>query len=358
MKVERPFKPTGKRLENLNDLIQTKYPQDKWVLEPILPIFLSIIDSSSTIEQQEQVIDLLTKIFNDYEFRYNTILENTIIMSEEFKRFQQLAGLPITENKVEETKETLNENFVGIPAINNIFDREKTDYELAFEHFTKGTSLNEIEVEEGNLGHNETASLEQEGRFWIVSWRGMNGPNEKVFTDEDEARAFMGKLNENEVEDDFLGVSTFLIDAFLHSIKSLEHLDLYANPQRNPEGYDDLIDAANITLSSTDSGDVTEEDLIEAARRFKSGLYEEEGADGEENPIDSITMDVPLFIRMLEFAREDASTDMDLHDVAEKATALSAEGEILSMDNYEDLVGDGTEITERLQMQRLAGIIK
>lgn len=146
MKVGRLFKPTGKRLENLNDLIQTKYPQDKWVLEPILPIFLSIIDSSSTIEQQEQVIDLLTKVFNDYEFRYNTILENTIIMSEEFKRMQELAGLPITENKVEETKETINENFVGIPAINNIFEREKTDYELAFEHFTKSTSILKEEI--------------------------------------------------------------------------------------------------------------------------------------------------------------------------------------------------------------------
>ena len=122
-------------------------------------------------------------------------------MSEEFKRFQQLAGLPITENKVEETKETLNENFVGMGMVGNIFDREKTDYELAFEHFTKGTSLNEVEVEEGNLGHNETASLEQEGRFWIVSWRGMNGPNEKVFTDEDEARAFMGSLNLEEGKD-------------------------------------------------------------------------------------------------------------------------------------------------------------
>jgi hypothetical protein len=64
---------------------------------------------------------------------------------------------------------------------------------------------------------------------------------------------------------------------------------------------------------------------------------------GEENPIDAITMDVPLFIRMLEFAREDASTDMDLHDLAEKAIAMSSEGEVLSMDKYEDLVGGEKE---------------
>jgi len=47
------------------------------------------------------------------------------------------------------------------------------------------------EIEEGNLGHNELASLEPEGRFWIVTYRTMDGKKEKVFTDEDEARAFM-----------------------------------------------------------------------------------------------------------------------------------------------------------------------
>jgi hypothetical protein len=44
-----------------------------------------------------------------------------------------------------EQRESLNENFVGMGMVGNIFDREKTDYELAFEHFTKGTSLNEVE---------------------------------------------------------------------------------------------------------------------------------------------------------------------------------------------------------------------
>ena len=35
------------------------------------------------------------------------------------------------------------------------------------------------DIEEGNLGHNETASLEQEGRFWIVTHRTMDGKKEK-----------------------------------------------------------------------------------------------------------------------------------------------------------------------------------
>jgi hypothetical protein len=76
------------------------------------------------------------------------------------------------------------------------------------------------------------------------------------------------------------------------------------------------------------------------------------------NPKDTIKLDVPLFIRLLEYAREDAKDDMDLHRVAENAIDLSRFAGTLGMIDYEALVGDGTEITERLQMQRLAGIIK
>jgi len=154
MKVGRPFRPTGRRLDNLSNLIKNKYPQDKWVLEPILPVFLSIINSNSTINQQEQVINALNRVFNDYEFRYNTILENM-------------------------------------------------------------------------------------------------------------------------------------------------------------------------------------------------------------NPKDTITVDVPLFIRLLEYAREDAKTDMDLHNVAERAISLSTEGECLGMESYDSIVGQSEQLAEmRKLFQVRAGIIK
>jgi hypothetical protein len=58
------------------------------------------------------------------------------------------------------------------------------------------------EIKEGNLGHNELASLEPEGRFWIVTYRTMDGKKQKVFTDEDEARVFMKSVNES-VNGDF-----------------------------------------------------------------------------------------------------------------------------------------------------------
>ena len=56
------------------------------------------------------------------------------------------------------------------------------------------------------------------------------------------------------------------------------------------------------------------------------------------NRPDTIRMDVPLLIRMMEFAREDAKTDMDLHDVAEQAIKLCANGDSLGMAQYNELI--------------------
>ena len=59
----------------------------------------------------------------------------------------------------------------------------------------------------------------------------------------------------------------------------------------------------------------------------------------EEDAVDTVTLDVPLMIRMLEYAREDAKDDMDLHDVAERMIAMAKDGP-LSMDDYDSIVGD------------------
>ena len=75
------------------------------------------------------------------------------------------------------------------------------------------------------------------------------------------------------------------------------------------------------------------------------------------NPTDKITLDVPLFIRLLEYAREDAKTDMDLHNVAENIIALSGTGKTLTMAQYDEIVKNPQqELQERLK--RLANILK
>ena len=73
------------------------------------------------------------------------------------------------------------------------------------------------------------------------------------------------------------------------------------------------------------------------------------------NPADKITLDVPLFIRLLEYAKEDAKTDVDLHKATENALALSETGKTLTMDDYDTIVKQD-ELQER--MQYIAGIRK
>lgn len=57
------------------------------------------------------------------------------------------------------------------------------------------------------------------------------------------------------------------------------------------------------------------------------------------NPPDVIKMDVPLFIRTLEYARENAQTDQELHQLTERAAAMSRD-RVLTMEDYESLVAE------------------
>lgn len=54
--------------------------------------------------------------------------------------------------------------------------------------------------------------------------------------------------------------------------------------------------------------------------------------------MDIVHLDVPLFIRLLELAREDVKQDADLHDVAEAVIKLSQEGPV-TMADYDKIVG-------------------
>ena len=53
---------------------------------------------------------------------------------------------------------------------------------------------------------------------------------------------------------------------------------------------------------------------------------------------DKVTLDVPLLIRVMEYAKEDAETDMDLHVAAEKMIELGS-GRVLTMEDYDQIVG-------------------
>ena len=74
--------------------------------------------------------------------------------------------------------------------------------------------------------------------------------------------------------------------------------------------------------------------------------------------MDIIKLDVPLFIRLLELAREEIKDDADIHDVAEIVTKLSQQG-VIGMEQYNDIVsfmskqGDDSEL-ERIR--KLSGM--
>lgn len=64
------------------------------------------------------------------------------------------------------------------------------------------------------------------------------------------------------------------------------------------------------------------------------------------NPVDTVRLNIPLFIRLLEYAREDAKTDMDLHDVVERVIKLSQSGKTLLMADYNKIVNPPEELNE------------
>jgi hypothetical protein len=57
----------------------------------------------------------------------------------------------------------------------------------------------------------------------------------------------------------------------------------------------------------------------------------------EDFEMDIVKLDVPLFIRLMELAREDVKQDADLHDVAEAVIKLSQQG-IVTMADYDSIV--------------------
>jgi hypothetical protein len=76
--------------------------------------------------------------------------------------------------------------------------------------------------------------------------------------------------------------------------------------------------------------------------------------------LDVVKLDVPLFIRLLELAREDVKEDADLHDLAEAVIKLSQEG-VATMADYDGIVNfmkqQGSRASEELdRIRKLGGL--
>lgn len=73
-------------------------------------------------------------------------------------------------------------------------------------------------------------------------------------------------------------------------------------------------------------------------------LLSERHFSDENDAIDTVSVDVPLLIRLLEYAKEDAKTDMDLHRVAERLISLNKKKSTLTMSDYNFLVNGAKKI--------------
>jgi hypothetical protein len=72
-----------------------------------------------------------------------------------------------------------------------------------------------------------------------------------------------------------------------------------------------------------------------------------------QDPVDTVTMDVPLLTRLLELSRENIKTDADLHFVLTRILELKNKG-VLTMQDYEQITGPSN--TELESIKKLAGI--
>jgi hypothetical protein len=92
-------------------------------------------------------------------------------------------------------------------------------------------------------------------------------------------------------------------------------------------------------------GKIEASDFAALRAMKKENMVKEEE---QQDAIDIVTLDVPLFIRMLEYAKEDAADDMDLHELATKTIALSKQRGILSMEDYDTLIPPTDQIDENV----------
>jgi hypothetical protein len=62
--------------------------------------------------------------------------------------------------------------------------------------------------------------------------------------------------------------------------------------------------------------------------------------------VDTVSVDIPLLIRLLEYAKEDAKTDVDLHNISERLIELSKHAKPLTMKHYDEIVRQRDTIDE------------
>lgn len=82
-------------------------------------------------------------------------------------------------------------------------------------------------------------------------------------------------------------------------------------------------------------------DVPDQPYRQPSGEYEDGEVDDDGDDSDVLVVDVPLAIRLMEWAHEEAADDNEIHEIVERMVTLTADTDsVLTMDHFEDIVGE------------------
>lgn len=152
---------------------------------------------------------------------------------------------------------------------------------------------------------------------------------------DNEHTAYKVELNAEELErvDEILDTSP-AIKSYLD--KSAVKRDALRNSTENKISHPDYDKTSNKIRKSFGGSDkaINKWNTINRTRSTSESVELD-----EENAVDKVTMDIPLLIRIMEYSKEDAKSDMDLHKVAENLVEYSKSGKTLTMACYNHVVG-------------------
>jgi hypothetical protein len=213
------------------------------------------------------------------------------------------------------------------------------------------------EVGEGTAGsykYNKSTDSEYKTEYTFTTDSGLNYIVEFAFSDpldlnvEKDEAAFVDFYVKSDVKGNeftqvvnkgelfkVMATVTTIIKEFLSTRKDIK--TLYIEPSKS---FEDDERRSNLYKKYIEKNLDTEKYSVDLTSGWEGIITIERNENINENqndPIDSIKMDVPLFLRSLEYAREDAKDDMDLHDFTEKAIQGTKQKGTLSMADYDDL---------------------
>ena len=236
------------------------------------------------------------------------------------------------------------------PKIMNFAQRSKYARSNAFKHW-KQSHMERRPGETATM--EETENLEEAGTGLLMNFikaKGLNplsmdGNQKQAYSRSSEFRIFKQKHQKEEFDR--------LIETY--GVENLLQIVLQKQELQETSGMGERGDDWNEENGKDDEppfdgpykktkGDVTDKSGAKHSMQSRvrhlarSAIPQDKKTVKEElDQADTVTMDIPLLIRVLEYAREDAKTDMDLHKVVENLIKMRDEG-TLSMAQYDKII--------------------